>query len=149
MKRPAYAETLEIIAGTGEGDVYQGVREFYNGSIAEQLTTFIQSNEGIVAKEDFKNYFTVVEETVKTEVMGREVITCQPPCRLVVLMIPPLHLKNVIILNQRNSGPVLIEGLNIAEGLGMKDPSEPLSYHLLVEYFSRPHNTQTYNKFLT
>lgn len=149
MKRPEYAETLEIIAGTGEGDVYQGVREFYNGSIAEQLTTFIQSNEGIVAKEDFENYFTVVEETVKTEMMGREVITCQPPCRLVVLMIPPLHLKDVIILIQRNSGPVLIEGLNIAEGLSMKDPSEPLSYHLLVEYFSRPHYTPTYNKFLT
>lgn len=83
MKRPAYADTLEIIAGTGGEDIYEGVREFYNGSIAEQLATFIQSNEGILVKKDFKSYFTVVEETVKTKMMGKEVITCQPPCRLV------------------------------------------------------------------
>lgn len=84
MKRPAYANTLEIIAGTGEGDVYHGVREFYNGSIAESLSAFVQSNKGILMKEDFGRYFTAVEETVKTEVMGKKVITCQPPCRSVI-----------------------------------------------------------------
>lgn len=86
MKRPAYANTLEIIAGTGEGDVYSGVKEFYNGSIAENLAAFVQSNKGILMKEDFEKYFTVMEETVKTEIMGKEVVTCQPPCRSVTIL---------------------------------------------------------------
>lgn len=83
MKRPAYADTLEIIAGTGEVDMYHGVREFYNGSIAGTLAALVQSNKGILMKEDFGRYFTVVEETVKSEVLGKKVITCQPPCRSV------------------------------------------------------------------
>lgn len=86
MKRPAYANTLEVIAGTGEGDVYHGVKEFYNGSIAEGMAAFVQSNKGILMKEDFGKYFTAVEETVKTEIMGKEVITCQPPCRSVTTL---------------------------------------------------------------
>lgn len=87
MKREAYADTLEIVAGIAgpgeEEDVYRGVKEFYNGSIANQLAGFVQNNGGILTKEDFGSYFTVVEETVKTEMMGKEVITCQPPCRFV------------------------------------------------------------------
>lgn len=95
MKRPAYADTLAIIAGTGEGDMYHGVGEFYNGSIAGSLAAFVQSNKGILVKEDFERYFTVVEETVETEIMGKKVITCQPPCRLVTKLRHPNGFKKM------------------------------------------------------
>ncbi|KAH0603408.1 uncharacterized protein H6S33_007730 [Morchella sextelata] len=115
MHRWAYADTLEVIAAPEEardgGDTYKGVREFYNGSIARWLARFVQNNGGILTEEDFGKYFTVVEETAKTVIDDMEVITCQPPC----------------------SGLVLIEGLNIAEGLNMRDSQDPLSYHYLVE----------------
>ncbi|KAH8153144.1 uncharacterized protein LAJ45_02731 [Morchella importuna] len=115
MRRWAYGSTLEVIAAAEEagegGDTYRGVREFYNGTISRQLARFVQNNGGILTEEDFGNFFTVVEETAKTIIDDMEVITCQSPC----------------------GGPVLIEGLNIAEGLDMRDPQDPLSYHYLVE----------------
>lgn len=95
MKRPAYADTLEVIAGTGEGDMYHGVLEFYNGSIAEKLVAFVQSNKGIIMKGDFEKYYTVVEEAAKTEIMGKGIITCQPPCRSVT--VPKYRKKKVLI----------------------------------------------------
>ncbi|KAI5838228.1 gamma-glutamyltranspeptidase [Morchella snyderi] len=115
MRREAYGNTLEVIAAADEaregGDTYKGVREFYNGTIAKQLARFVQDNGGILTEEDFEKYFTVVEETAKTVIDDMQFITCQSPC----------------------SGPVLIEGLNIAEGLDMRDSQDPLSHHYLVE----------------
>ncbi|CAZ79443.1 unnamed protein product [Tuber melanosporum] len=114
MKREAYARTLEVIAGKGEyarGGVYSGVKQFYNGSIAERIVEAANKHGGILTTEDFSRYFTIVEDTVRTHFHGREVITCPPPC----------------------SGAVLIEGLNIAEKLDISDPDKSLSYHYLVE----------------
>ncbi|PWW77421.1 hypothetical protein C7212DRAFT_356875 [Tuber magnatum] len=114
MKREAYARTLEVIAGKGEynrGGVYSGVKQFYNGSVAEQIVQAANKHGGILTTEDFSRYFTIVEDTLKTDFHGREVVTCPPPC----------------------SGAVLIEGLNIAEKLDMGDPERSLSHHYLVE----------------
>jgi gamma-glutamyltranspeptidase/glutathione hydrolase/gamma-glutamyltranspeptidase/glutathione hydrolase/leukotriene-C4 hydrolase len=119
MKREAYAQTLEVIAGRGEhghDGEYSGVSQFYNGSIAQKLVEVANMHGGILTTDDFSRYHTVVKETIKTRFHGREIITCPPPC----------------------SGAVLIEGLNIAEGLSMNDSSDPLSYHYLIEYVSVP-----------
>jgi len=89
MKREAYARTLEVIAGKGEytrGGIYSGVKQFYNGSIAGRLVEVANRHGGILATEDFSKYFTVVEDTLKTDFNGREVITCPPPCRYVSLV---------------------------------------------------------------
>ncbi|KAL7274071.1 hypothetical protein RUND412_003037 [Rhizina undulata] len=115
MKREAYARTLEIIAGItddgDESDPYRGVTEFYNGSLAERMAQVVQENGGIITKEDFGKYYTVVEETASTTFLDKTVDTCHAPC----------------------SGPVLLEGLNIAEGLNMSDSSRTVSYHYIVE----------------
>ena len=77
MRRPALARTLQKIAGE------DGVSEFYNGSIAENLARAAQNAGGIITKEDFAEFFTVETDTVKTTVFGKEFVTCPDPCRWV------------------------------------------------------------------
>lgn len=77
MKRPALAKTLKVIAGKG------GLETFYKGWIAESLARAARAAGGVVMKEDFGEFFTVVEETVGTRAFGREFVTCGNPCRLV------------------------------------------------------------------
>ena len=75
MKRPQLAKTLDAISRQ------DGLKTFYEGYIAESLVRTAQLAGGVLTKEDFKGYFTVEEETLKTKAFGREFITCQPPCR--------------------------------------------------------------------
>jgi hypothetical protein len=75
LKRPAFAETLRKIAGDN------GLEEFYRGSIAESLSTYAQKNGGIVTQEDFAEYKTLITDTLSSSFLGKEVITCPPPCR--------------------------------------------------------------------
>ncbi|KAF8423563.1 gamma-glutamyltranspeptidase [Tirmania nivea] len=105
MKRPALAKTLKAIAGKG------GLETFYKGWIAESLVRAAREVGGVVTKEDFGEFFTVVEEAVGVRAFGREFVTCGTPC----------------------SGPVLIEALNIAEGLNVTDPSDPVTIHRMIE----------------
>lgn len=108
MKRPAYAQTLAKIAA---GTDYAGVHDFYNGTIGCQLAKVVQAAGGILTDSDFSQYHSVVTDTVNTTFMGNEVITCPQPC----------------------SGPVLLEGLNIAELLPMRSSQNAISFHYLVE----------------
>lgn len=75
MKRPQLARTLKAIARK------DGLKTFYEGYIAESLAKTAQLTGGVLTKDDFKEFFTVEEETLKTRVFGREFVTCQPPCR--------------------------------------------------------------------
>lgn len=79
MRRPALARTFRAIAGRG------GVGTFYGGWIAESLVRAANGAGGVVVKEDFGAFYTVVEETVKARAFGREFVSCQSPCRWVVL----------------------------------------------------------------
>lgn len=114
--RANYADTLETIAGVAPGmdnskDPYIGVHEFYNGSLAEQLTEVVQAAGGIITPADFAAYTTEHTPTLSTFAFGREVLTCTPPC----------------------SGAVMLEGLNIASQLPMSSPASAVSQHYLVE----------------
>ncbi|KAA8904399.1 nucleophile aminohydrolase [Sphaerosporella brunnea] len=90
MKRPEYAQTLTKIA---------------------RRRRLCRPRMALRQNQTSTLYHTVVSDTVNTNFLGTEVITCPPPC----------------------SGAVMLEGLNIAEGLPMDDPSAPASHHYLVE----------------
>ncbi|KAF3911715.1 Gamma-glutamyltranspeptidase [Arthrobotrys entomopaga] len=104
MYRPALGRTLRIIAE-------KGPKGFYEGEVARNLAKFVQRKGGIVTAEDFGKYDVVVEDTLKVWAFGQEILTCPPPC----------------------SGPVLIEGLNIAEGLDMSNDESGLVTHRIIE----------------
>jgi len=74
MQRPAFAQTLSLIAT-------EGTAAFYRGRIAQSLVRLVQENGGIMTLEDMDNYQSVLEETIRTRWLGRDVITCGPPCR--------------------------------------------------------------------
>lgn len=57
MRRPRLGKTLEIISREGEG-------AFYNGCLTNTIIDEIQSNGGIVSKEDLQNYECLVKEPV-------------------------------------------------------------------------------------
>ncbi len=58
LKRPKLAKTLEIIAKDGES-------AFYNGQLTDIIVDEIQSNGGIVTRQDLQNYECLVKEPVK------------------------------------------------------------------------------------
>lgn len=113
ITRPEFARTLSTIAGRSVTDVsdYSGVHDFYNGDIAAQIVATVNSTGGIMTQADLASYFTSVESTVSTSFHGYTVETCAPPC----------------------SGQVLLEGLNIVEGLPIFESGEAVTYHYMVE----------------
>jgi len=104
IKRPVLGNSLKKIAK-------YGWKTFYRGEMAESLVDYVQSQGGILTMQDMASYEAVVSDTLKTWAFGIEILTCPPPC----------------------SGPALIEGLNIAEGLDMTDGHSPLVMHRVVE----------------
>ena len=106
LYRQNFSNTLKLISE-------KGPKVFYNGSISESLTKYIQSRGGIVTADDFANYTVSIEYPIRGWYHGREIITCGAPC----------------------SGPALIQALNILEGfsLGKKGRMIPEEVHLLVE----------------
>ncbi|RPA78952.1 gamma-glutamyltranspeptidase [Ascobolus immersus RN42] len=105
LRRPVLAKTLRKIAEDN------GVEEFYRGSIAESLSSYAQKHGGIVTKDDFAQYKTIVTEPLTSTFLGKEIVTCPPPC----------------------SGAVLIEALHIAEISHLSNASNPVESHRVVE----------------
>jgi len=81
MRRLALAKTLKVVAGKG------GLEMFYKGWIAESLARAAREAGGVVTKEDFGEFFTVVEEAVGARALGREFLTCGTPCRWVARVV--------------------------------------------------------------
>ncbi|KAK6341154.1 hypothetical protein TWF696_008241 [Orbilia brochopaga] len=104
MYRPALGKTLRLIA---EG----GPKAFYEGRVAESLVRSVRKHGGVLTVEDMKGYTAEIEETLKMWAFGQEILTCPPPC----------------------SGAVLIEGLNIAEGLDMSNADSAVVTHRIIE----------------
>lgn len=88
--RPAYANTLRLIANSGSSAIYYDP----NGPIAPHLVNSIQRAGGIATLDDFAQYNVEVTDPLEADFYGRKVFTCPSPC----------------------SGPVLIFGLNVLAG---------------------------------
>lgn len=57
IRRPKLAKTLEIIGKEGES-------AFYNGRLSDIIIEEIQSNGGIITREDLRSYECLVKEPV-------------------------------------------------------------------------------------
>ncbi|GAB5586436.1 hypothetical protein Unana1_01336 [Umbelopsis nana] len=105
IKRPALADTLEIIA-------QQGPDTFYEGFIAASIVNTTTQAGGILTLDDMKNYRAVVRPPISTYYHGRKIVTGGTP----------------------TSGHVLISALNILERFNLRLLGKVgLNVHRLVE----------------
>ena len=75
MRRPQYAKTLKTISSKN------GLEKFYHGRIAKSLVAVAKKGGGIITLDDFKQYRTLENDTIRTNALDREFITCPSPCR--------------------------------------------------------------------
>ena len=66
------ANTLKITASKGR-------KGFYEGEIAEKLSSEIKKNYGLISKSDLKNYSPVWREPLISNYRDTEIITMGPP----------------------------------------------------------------------
>ena len=105
------ATTLTAIADHGP----QG---FYEGPVAKMLVEGIRKAGGIMTLDDLKSYQPVIREPVRGSYRGYDIVSMPLPA---------------------SGGTVLIESLNILEGLPMRDLHQGSvdSLHLLIEAMKR------------
>ena len=72
FKQPELAQTLERIAD-------KGVSEFYQGKTADLLVAQMQSDKGLITKDDLKDYKAVWREPIAIEWRGNTVYTAPAP----------------------------------------------------------------------
>ena len=86
----------------GDGDRERGLRlvadYFYRGPIAREISTWCETNGGLLREVDFATHVTRVEEPVSTTYRGYTVLKCGP----------------------WTQGPYLLETLNLLEGFDLR-----------------------------
>jgi len=90
IRNPDYADTLTQLADKGPGD-------FYQGALAAAIATDLQKNNSFVTRRDLSDYRSNSYRPYKTSYHGYDVYTNGPP----------------------GAGPLLIEALNVLDGLGL------------------------------
>jgi gamma-glutamyltranspeptidase/glutathione hydrolase len=96
----------------------QGPRGFYQGPVAEKLVTAIKDAGGIMTLEDLKAYQPVIRTPVHGTYRGYDIVSMPLPS---------------------SGGTVLVEILNILEGLPMSDMKQgsAASLHVMIEAMKR------------
>jgi gamma-glutamyltranspeptidase/glutathione hydrolase len=72
FKNPAYADFLEAFAK-------EGSRVFYEGYVADEIEKISKENDGLILKEDLKNYKCIKREAIDFKYKNYEIITNPPP----------------------------------------------------------------------
>lgn len=106
MNNTALAEALQQIAD-------KGADALYSGPIADSIQAAVKSANGILTKEDLKEYKPILKDAINSSFLGYQVITTPLP----------------------SGGPVLVSMLNILEGFNFtrEDQDKSLTYHYIVE----------------
>lgn len=104
---PDLANTLELI-------IKEGKKGFYEGKIADSISSVVEENGGFLTKEDLKNYKVHTRKPVEGTYRGYKIISCSPPS---------------------SGGTHIIELLNIMENFDLTSNSfnSPENYHLWSE----------------
>lgn len=106
VRLPELAKSLQIIADSGSG-------EFYRGSLAEKITTFVQERGGWLSKDDLADHKSDWVEPINTNYRGYDIWQCPP----------------------NNQGINVLMGLNIIEGFDIAGMGFQTveTYHHLIE----------------
>jgi gamma-glutamyltranspeptidase/glutathione hydrolase len=72
FKNPNYADFLEEFA-------HEGSRLFYEGHVASEIEKISKEHDGLILKEDLKNYKCIKREPIDFNYKGYEIITNPPP----------------------------------------------------------------------
>ncbi|CAI0476054.1 unnamed protein product [Linum tenue] len=113
LKRPGEICRNRKLAVTLAKIAFNGVREFYNGSIGRELVRDVERLGGILTVEDLARYRVRVREPVSAEIMGMKLIGMPPPS---------------------SGGAAMFMILNILAQYGVpKGISGPLGVHRLIE----------------
>jgi len=72
FKNPNYANFLEEFA-------VQGAKLFYEGEVAEEIEKISKENDGLIYKEDLKNYKVIKREVIDFTYKDYEIVTNPPP----------------------------------------------------------------------
>ncbi|CAI0554611.1 unnamed protein product [Linum tenue] len=79
LKRPGEICRNRKLAVTLAKIAFNGVREFYNGSIGRELVRDVERLGGILTVEDLARYRVRVRKPVSAEIMGMKLIGMPPP----------------------------------------------------------------------
>jgi len=111
LTQPDLAATLSAIAE-------QGPRGFYQGPVAERLAKAVSGAGGIMTADDLKSYQAVIRKPVRGSYRGYDIVSMPLPS---------------------SGGTVLLETLNILEGLPMADMAQGSapSLHVMIEAMKR------------
>ncbi|KAL2103986.1 hypothetical protein ACEWY4_000854 [Coilia grayii] len=105
MRRLDLAAILDRIATNG-------LSEFYNSNLTQEIVAEVQKRGGVLTEEDFSNYSTVIQQPVEVKYQGYQVMGAPAP----------------------HTGAALIAALNILEGFNITAQMPRNStYHWIAE----------------
>lgn len=111
MKFPDLARSLRLISE-------QGAKAFYEGPIAEKIIADMATHDGLITKEDLKNYRIVMREPVRGSYRGYGVVGMPPPSSGGVHIIQMLNLLEGFPLSDWGPGAeslhVMAESMRLA-----------------------------------
>lgn len=104
-RRVDLASILDAVAANG-------ISEFYNGNLTQEMTAAVQTRGGVLSDEDFGNYSTVIQQPAEATYQGHHVLAAPAP----------------------HAGVALITALNILEGYNITSQvPRNNTYHWIAE----------------
>lgn len=96
-KNPELAQSLKTIA---QG----GVKEFYQGKIAQQIVKAMQQNGGLISASDLANYRPKVRPVLTGTYRGYQILTMPPPSSGGIALLTVLNLMEPYALGWNSTG---------------------------------------------
>ncbi|KAB5546018.1 hypothetical protein PHYPO_G00067260 [Pangasianodon hypophthalmus] len=105
MTRQDLAAILDRVAANG-------ISEFYDGNLTQEMASTVQASGGVLTEVDFSNYTTVLQQPVQSRYQGYQIMAAPPP----------------------HAGAALLSALNILEGYNITNQTQRSStLHWITE----------------
>ncbi|XP_026800738.2 glutathione hydrolase 7 [Pangasianodon hypophthalmus] len=105
MTRQDLAAILDRVAANG-------ISEFYEGNLTQEMASTVQASGGVLTEVDFSNYTTVLQQPVQSRYQGYQIMAAPPP----------------------HAGAALLSALNILEGYNITNQTQRSStLHWITE----------------